>query len=449
MNRPALTTAMVSSLFILSHRSIGAQQDRIGADATTTPVGVHTQAGRRVSYVCPAISTAALGNAEVWGSDLYVSDSPICIAAIHAGVLQVEKPGLVTIFLSAGADSFPSSTRNGVATKSYGPNATSYTFDRSGLPGQIDWSTKWLGVPEGFATSVPVTCPSGGAMTFQIWGSDVYQEESSICIAAVHAGLITRANGGNVFVTADNGKNNYPDVDRNGVKSTFWGGGATGAFRLKATPTVANAVCSAGKTAGPAPTSIKTNMTLVSPLGADLSWSLVAGAAGFVVERGLASGGTPVKIASTCEAPDGFQADPNQIVFLDRTGGIEPGATYVYVVQAFGSDGQMGWNSVRWTAPDLPLMRLSPIQANGSTVALHWAFSAIDAHLKIPMTEPTDFLVTSDYGYSKILPRTQFTTCGCDLTVLGVPLGSHTFTVTARWTPDVKSSDTKSITIAP
>src|SRR5512132_911485 len=142
MLRSASTMAFALSLLAGAHSTATAQQDRIGADATTTPVGVNTHIGRRVSYGCPALTATQIGSAEVWGSDVYVSDSPICIAAIHAGVLQAGRPGVVTILLAPGADSFTGSARNGVTTKDYGPHATSYSFDRIASPGQIDWSTK-------------------------------------------------------------------------------------------------------------------------------------------------------------------------------------------------------------------------------------------------------------------------------------------------------------------
>jgi hypothetical protein len=131
--------------------------------------------------------------------------------------------------------------------------------------------------------------------------------------------------------------------------------------------------------------------------------------------------------------------------YKDRSGTVQE-AAYVYVVRAFGIGGQMGWNSAHWSSPRLPILRLLPVDAKGSTVTLNWGLEP----LKIPVIPPTDFLVKSDYGYSNVLSRSQFgTTCGCTLTILGVPLGAHTFTVEARWAPGMKASDTKPVTIAP
>ena len=115
----------------------------------------------------------------------------------------------------------------------------------------------------------------------------------------------------------------------------------------------------------------------------------------------------------------------------------------------------MGWNSTRWTSPVLPFPVINSIGAAngtvvlGSTVRLHWEIRSKDSYTSKITTEPTDFLVTSEYGFSQVVPRGHFTGCGCDLEILSVPLGTHTFTVEARWPPDVKTSKNISITIAP
>jgi hypothetical protein len=39
-------------------------------------------------------------------------------------------------------------------------------------------------------------CPPNGTLSLRVWGTDVYTYDSSICSAAVHAGVITVAGGG-------------------------------------------------------------------------------------------------------------------------------------------------------------------------------------------------------------------------------------------------------------
>ena len=65
------------------------------------------------------------------------------------------------------------------------------------------------------------TCPAG-CTTGSVWGTDVYTTDSSICSAAVHAGVIQPA-GGDVTVTLASGLQSYSGSNRHGVSSSDWG----------------------------------------------------------------------------------------------------------------------------------------------------------------------------------------------------------------------------------
>lgn len=199
-----------------------------------------------------------------------------------------------------------------------------------------------------------------------------------------------------------------------------------------------------------------------SLLGGDLTWYAVPNAAGYVVERGLASGTTFTKVASSCDNPGDFRPGTTetglqQLYYRDRSGGVQLNTTYVYIVRAIGNGGQAGWNSTRWTSPPtLPALRIYPVQATGSTVKLKWDLktrfdpikdAASGQYYSPIVSEPTDYLITSDYGFSQ---ARSFMSCGgCSIDILGVPLGTHQFTITARWPTDVKVVGTTSVTIAP
>ena len=45
-----------------------------------------------------------------------------------------------------------------------------------------------------------IGCPAKGATNQSIWGTDVYTDDSSVCVAAVHAGLINSRDGGMVVL---------------------------------------------------------------------------------------------------------------------------------------------------------------------------------------------------------------------------------------------------------
>lgn len=68
---------------------------------------------------------------------------------------------------------------------------------------------------------LPFFCPAGGNVD-TIWGSDTYTADSSICNAAVHAGVINRSNGGNVRVRVKAGQSYYVGGIRNGVEALMY-----------------------------------------------------------------------------------------------------------------------------------------------------------------------------------------------------------------------------------
>lgn len=61
-----------------------------------------------------------------------------------------------------------------------------------------------------------VSCPPGGQLG-EVWGTDLYADESSICSAAVHAGLLTIEEGGEVTYEIRGGASIYRGSVRQGV----------------------------------------------------------------------------------------------------------------------------------------------------------------------------------------------------------------------------------------
>src|SRR5262245_36205877 len=70
---------------------------------------------------------------------------------------------------------------------------------------------------------------NGGAFTFEcmpggslnpVWGTDVYTDDSSVCTAAVHAGLITFDKGGIVVIRIRRGLDSYVGTTQNGVRTS-------------------------------------------------------------------------------------------------------------------------------------------------------------------------------------------------------------------------------------
>lgn len=63
-----------------------------------------------------------------WGTDIYTNDSYIPAMAVHAGVIAIGQTKEVYIKIVEGLNDYPSSTRNGITTSSWGSWGLSYQF---------------------------------------------------------------------------------------------------------------------------------------------------------------------------------------------------------------------------------------------------------------------------------------------------------------------------------
>ncbi len=66
------------------------------------------------------------------------------------------------------------------------------------------------------------TCEPNGHLS-SVWGSDIYTDDSRVCTAAVHAGLITVESGGTVTIEIRGGLASYESTTRNGVTTSSYG----------------------------------------------------------------------------------------------------------------------------------------------------------------------------------------------------------------------------------
>ncbi len=100
----------------------------------------------------------------------------------------------------------------------------------------INWGTQSNQLKLSTGKSLTVTCPANGQVSSRLWGTDIYTDDSSICTAAVHAGLIKAASGGTVQVEGIAGQSAYRGSQRNGVGSRDYGTW-TGSFAVAKTTT--------------------------------------------------------------------------------------------------------------------------------------------------------------------------------------------------------------------
>jgi hypothetical protein len=206
------------SLLLLVPSLALAQQHLLVAEDSTSAVAFRSQVGRVLTFICPA---RTITNREIWGYDVYSVDSPICTAAAHVGVFTPGVSGQVTIVMGPGVTSFDGIGRNGVKSSSSGPGDASYSF-KSGEPGQIDWITTLERVPDDFHAPLTLLCPPKGHADIYVWGTDVYTSSSGICVAAVHAGVITLDAGGRVTLTLMPKQETFDARERYGILSQKW-----------------------------------------------------------------------------------------------------------------------------------------------------------------------------------------------------------------------------------
>jgi hypothetical protein len=185
-----------------------------------------------VTLVCPPEGRS---RGDVYGTDSYTDDSSVCIAAVHAGVITADRGGAVTIVIGEGRDRYEGTSRNGVQSQSFSKTSGSFTFDRKDAEGQVDWETSAEGLSL-VGRPLTVICPPRGKST-GVWGTDTYTGDSSICGAAVHAGVITLEAGGPVTLEDAGAQRSHTGSSRNGVSSKDYAG-FPHSFRVSSGPVV-------------------------------------------------------------------------------------------------------------------------------------------------------------------------------------------------------------------
>ena len=168
----------------------------------------------------------------VWGTTTYTDDSALETAAVHAGLLRAGQTAIVKVRPLPGQDRYDGSAQNGVQSGAYGQQRGSYQF--VAVTTETRTRTNSLSSYRDLVGHA-VTLPVVGMSTGSVWGSDVYTDDSSIAVAAVHAGLLSVGEFGFLKVTIMPGQARYDGSPRNGVASQNYGS-FNGSFRLEVAP---------------------------------------------------------------------------------------------------------------------------------------------------------------------------------------------------------------------
>jgi len=165
----------------------------------------------------------------VWGSDIFTTDSSVCTAAVYSGLITYQQGGTVTIEARPGRPIYGCGERNGVTTSCYGAWADSFVFPKNADAIRdaedrtlVTWNANASVINSEDNKPWKFKCPADGKQG-NVWGTDTYTADSSICNAAVHAGKFSRAEGGAVTIELQPGKPSYQGTTRNGVTSQDYG----------------------------------------------------------------------------------------------------------------------------------------------------------------------------------------------------------------------------------
>lgn len=165
---------------------------------------------------------------QVWGAGIYTDDSSVCTAAVQSGLITLEDGGEVTYEIAEGEDEYEGGTANDITSLRYGAWQGSFTFPDA-PPGSVEfevgqesWTENATDHADEVGTQVTVPCSPDG-QPGSVWGSDPYTADSSVCTAAVHAGLITVEDGGNVAIEITPGEDAYEGTEANGITTNEYG----------------------------------------------------------------------------------------------------------------------------------------------------------------------------------------------------------------------------------
>lgn len=89
-------------------------------------------------------------------------------------------------------------------------------------PGGSGWDANAVNLRGRNGQRFTFTCEPNGHLA-SVWGTDIYTDDSRVCSAAVHSGLINTTNGGTVTIEIRPGQASYTASQRYGVSSGSWG----------------------------------------------------------------------------------------------------------------------------------------------------------------------------------------------------------------------------------
>ena len=190
--------------------------------STQTTVSPARKKSRVGLWVVLALIILVLGGAAIAGLMLYAYRLGSETARVNVNVASTPspRPGASPAQRQSTPQSSPASAATTEPTPATAPGNTGDAGPDEVTP--ITWSTSASTFKNDVGLVYRFECPPEGTAG-TVWGSELYTADSSICTAAVHAGKITLARGGEVTIEFRAGKQTYGATVRNGITSHNYG----------------------------------------------------------------------------------------------------------------------------------------------------------------------------------------------------------------------------------
>ncbi|CAK8678883.1 unnamed protein product [Clavelina lepadiformis] len=172
------------------------------------------------NVICPPGCSQIFSN--VIGKGPYSVKSTVCGAAIHDGLIEETLGGRVTVHKIPGDQTYQGVRRNGITSGASTSVEKGFVVQDSIQPFpsllEVTCETPASAIlEETFTVFCPVGCDL--QQIHSVWGSDVYTHNSSICLAAIHNGFMSGAQGGPVTVRKLGGQTSFVGSTQNGIQS--------------------------------------------------------------------------------------------------------------------------------------------------------------------------------------------------------------------------------------
>lgn len=229
---PTVTTAPTAVAAPAATEIAGATNDAKTAqhaDCSLAARDVPGEEGQKRFVRCPAGCLESYF--AVWGTDVYSDDSSVCAAAIHAGAIGPDG-GLALFDFLPGREKYEASTRAGVQARSWGAWRRSFQVFALGADGapvrptppaaeaSSGCAQRGYDLVSAAKPRAEHVCPASCSPS-AVYGSGPYTDDSPVCAAAVHAGIIP-SSGGKIVIEHVGKKRAFQGSVRNGVETRSW-----------------------------------------------------------------------------------------------------------------------------------------------------------------------------------------------------------------------------------